>query len=34
MPAMAELRAAGDMLETLVGADYWPMPTYQMMLQG
>ena len=34
VPAMAELRAAGDMLETLVGADYWPMPTYQMMLQG
>ena len=34
VPAMAELRAAGDMLETMVGADYWPMPTYQQMLQG
>ena len=34
VPAMAELRAAGDLLETMVGADYWPMPSYQQMLQG
>lgn len=30
--AMKELRIAGDALETLVGAEYWPMPTYQELL--
>ena len=32
VPAMAELRAAGDLLETMVGADYWPMPTYHDLM--
>ena len=32
--AMAELRAAGDALETLVGKSYWPMPTYQDLLMS
>jgi glutamine synthetase len=30
--AMADLRKDGDLLETLVGADYWPMPTYTQLL--
>ncbi len=30
--AMTQLRAAGDAIETLVGAAYWPMPTYQELL--
>ncbi len=30
--AMGKLREAGDMLETLVGAEYWPMPTYQELM--
>ncbi|MCL1854128.1 MAG: glutamine synthetase III [Clostridia bacterium] len=30
--AMGDLRAAGDALEQLVGAAYWPMPTYQELL--
>ncbi len=29
---MGELRAAGDALETIVGSDYWPMPTYGDLL--
>ena len=28
IPAMNELRAAADRLETLVGEKYWPFPTY------
>ena len=31
-PAMAELRAAVDTLETLVAADLWPLPTYRDLL--
>jgi glutamine synthetase len=31
-PAMAELRAAGDELETRVSSELWPMPTYHEML--
>jgi len=29
---MQKLREAGDALETLVGAEHWPMPTYQELL--
>ena len=29
---MGELRAAGDKLETIVGAEYWPIPTYGDLL--
>ncbi|NLO86572.1 MAG: glutamine synthetase type III [Clostridiales bacterium] len=29
---MAQLRAAGDALESIVGKSYWPMPTYQDLL--
>jgi len=32
VPAMAELRQAADTLEAIVGADYWPLPTYAEML--
>ncbi len=32
LPAMAEVRAAGDHLETVVTAEYWPLPTYREML--
>ncbi|HEX5817323.1 MAG TPA: hypothetical protein VFY20_00495 [Gemmatimonadales bacterium] len=32
IPAMQEVRAAADHLETVVTADYWPMPTYREML--
>ncbi len=32
VPAMAEVRAAADELETLVDADMWPLPTYAQML--
>lgn len=32
LPAMQELRASGDELETLVGAEYWPFPTYGALL--
>jgi glutamine synthetase len=32
LPLMAELRVAGDTLETLVAKDYWPLPTYEEML--
>jgi glutamine synthetase len=31
-PAMAELREVVDMLETLVAADLWPLPTYRDLL--
>jgi glutamine synthetase len=31
-PAMAELRSTVDMLETLVAADLWPLPTYRDLL--
>ena len=29
---MAKLREDADLLETLVDADYWPMPTYSELL--
>ena len=29
---MEELRAAADQLETLIGEDYWPFPTYSQLL--
>ena len=32
--AMDALRAVADQLETLVGADYWPYPTYSELLFG
>ncbi len=32
--SMQRLREAGDTLETLVGAEYWPMPTYQELLSS
>lgn len=32
IPAMAELRAVADEIETLVGEKYWPYPTYGRML--
>ena len=32
LPAMAELRKAGDSLETIVADDHWPLPTYREML--
>jgi glutamine synthetase len=32
IPAMGDVRAAGDKLETLVADDLWPLPTYQEML--
>jgi glutamine synthetase len=31
-PAMAELRAVVDTLETLIAADLWPLPTYRDLL--
>jgi glutamine synthetase len=31
-PAMAELRATVDTLESLVAADLWPLPTYRDLL--
>ncbi len=31
-PAMGELRAAADELETIVASDLWPLPTYREML--
>ena len=30
--AMQELRAVVDEAETLVGSEYWPLPTYSEML--
>ncbi len=32
IPAMAEVRALVDELETIVGSDYWPYPTYGDLL--
>jgi glutamine synthetase len=32
IPAMSEVRSAGDKLEGLVASDLWPLPTYQEML--
>jgi glutamine synthetase len=32
LPAMAETRAAVDHLETVVTAEYWPLPTYRELL--
>jgi glutamine synthetase len=32
LPAMAETRAAADHLETVVTAEYWPLPTYRDLL--
>ncbi|MDO9379979.1 MAG: glutamine synthetase III [Nocardioidaceae bacterium] len=32
LPAMAAVRAATDVLETMVADDLWPLPTYQEML--
>ncbi len=32
LPAMAEIRTAADILESLVADDLWPLPTYQEML--
>jgi len=32
VPAMVDLRKAGDKLETLVADDLWPIPTYREML--
>ncbi len=32
LPAMKELRAVADELETMVGEDYWPYPTYSKLL--
>ncbi len=32
LPAMSEVRALGDKLETLVADDLWPLPTYREML--
>ena len=34
IPAMRELRIPADELETLVGEDYWPYPTYGEILFG
>src|SRR5262249_52356022 len=32
LPAMTNLRALGDRLETMVADDLWPLPTYREML--
>jgi glutamine synthetase len=32
LPAMLELRKAGDKLENIVADDLWPLPTYREML--
>jgi len=32
IPAMSELRIAADKLETVVGKEYWPFPTYTELL--
>ncbi|MBP3542555.1 MAG: glutamine synthetase III [Clostridia bacterium] len=34
LPVMEEIRKAGDILETVVGKEYWPMPTYQELLMS
>jgi glutamine synthetase len=32
IPAMTEVRNNADELETIVDAEYWPMPTYSQLL--
>jgi glutamine synthetase len=32
LPAMVETRAAADHLETVIAAEFWPMPTYRELL--
>ena len=32
IPAMAALRRTSDVLEPVISADYWPLPTYADML--
>jgi glutamine synthetase len=32
LPAMNQVRALGDKLETMVADEYWPLPTYREML--
>ena len=32
IPAMNEVRRVADKLETIVGTDYWPFPTYADLL--
>ena len=32
IPAMRRLRQTADTLETIVGKDYWPFPTYTELL--
>jgi len=32
IPAMAKVREAADLLENLVGKEYWPFPTYDDLL--
>lgn len=34
LPAMEALRAPADRLETMLGKEYWPMPTYTDLLYG
>jgi glutamine synthetase len=34
LPTMADLRRAGDALEAVTAADYWPFPTYGELLFG
>jgi len=34
LPAMGNVRAEADALETLVGAKHWPLPTYQELLSS
>ena len=34
LPAMTDLRRAGDALEAVTAADYWPFPTYGELLFG
>lgn len=34
IPAMKELRRVADTMETMVGEEYWPFPTYDKLLYG
>ena len=34
LPAMSALREPADQLETLLGKDFWPMPTYTDLMYG
>lgn len=34
LPAMEELRRFSDQLETLIGKEYWPIPSYSDLLFG